>query len=297
VETEAAVLFADIVGSTRLYELLGDTRARELILLCMEIMREATQHHRGTVIKTIGDEILATFPTADDAVDAAREMHEGIAARQELLVQGQHVSLRIGCHFGQVAFENDDIFGAAVHAASRVTSQAKSGQILLSAEAILRCTPEWRSVSRMVDVTPLRGLAEEIELHEVLWQEEDATNMLPSIDVSSTRPRHARVRVHYRGADILLDDAKKEITMGRADENDVVQKGTLISRLHARIEVLRDRFLLVDQSTNGTFVTNEDGKETFVRRDSFILQERGCIGLGRAPDQDAADVIRYVLED
>jgi class 3 adenylate cyclase len=291
------VLFADVVGSTRLYELLGDNRARELILVCIEVMREATERNRGTVIKTIGDEILSIFPTPDDAVNAAAEMHQDIAARPELLVQGQHVAIRIGCHFGAVMFENRDIFGTSVHTANRVTSQAKAGQVILSAEAIRRCSPEWRAVSRRVDVAALRGITEEIELYEVLWQQEDATSMLPSIEMGGHRSRSARVRVTFQGREIVLDDAKKELTMGRADENDVVARGSLISRLHARIEVLRDRFLLVDQSTNGTFVTNQDGKEAFVRRDSVVLQGRGCIGLGKAPDPNASDVIRYQLED
>jgi adenylate cyclase len=296
-ETEVAVLFADVVGSTRLYELFGDNRARELILVCIEVMREATERNRGTVIKTIGDEILSIFPTSDDAVNAASEMHQDIAARPELLVEGQHVSIRIGCHFGAVVFENKDIFGTSVHTANRVTSQAKAGQVIFSAEAIRRCSPEWRAVSRRVDVASLRGLAEEIELYEVLWQQEDATSMLPSIEMSGLRSRSARVRVHCQGREVVLDDSHKEITMGRAEENDVVVKGTLISRLHARIEALRDRFLLVDQSTNGTFVTNQEGKEAFVRRDSIVLQGRGYIGLGKAPDPEAIDVIRYQLED
>ena len=72
---------------------------------------------------------------------------------------------------------------------------------------------------------------------------------------------------------------------------------TLISRLHARIEMVRGRFLLVDQSTNGTFVLNADGKESFVRRDSVTLQGEGCIGLGKLPDPNAAGVIRFALED
>jgi adenylate cyclase len=297
-ETEVAVLFADVVGSTRLYEALGDNRARELILVCIEVMREATERNRGTVVKTIGDEILSIFPTTDDAANAASEMHQDIAARPELLVQGQHVAIRIGCHFGPVVFENKDIFGASVHAANRVTSQAKAGQVIFSAEAIRRCSPEWRAISRRVDVASLRGLAEEIELYEILWQQEDATSMLPSIEMGGHRnARSARVRVAHQGHEIVLDDARKEVTMGRAEENDVVVKGTLISRLHARIEVLRDRFLLVDQSTNGTFVTNQDGKESFVRRDSIVLQGRGYIGLGKAPDPNAADAIRYQLED
>jgi Adenylate cyclase, family 3 (some proteins contain HAMP domain) len=297
-ETEVAILFADVVGSTRLYELLGDNRARELILVCIEVMREATERNRGTVVKTIGDEILAIFPTVDDALNAGGEMHEDIGARPELNVQGQHVAIRIGCHFGPVVLENKDIFGASVHTANRMTSQAKAGQIILSADSLRRCSPEWRAVSRRVDVTSLRGLTDEMELYEVLWRQEDATSMLPSIEMGTHLRRSARVRVRYRDQEVVLDDAKKELTMGRADENDIVVRGTLISRLHARIEAARDRFLLIDQSTNGSFVVSqEDGKEAFVRRDSVILQGKGLIGLGKLPDANAADVIRYQLED
>lgn len=296
-ETEVAVLFADVVGSTRLYELLGDNRARELILTCIEVMRDATERNRGTVIKTIGDEILAIFPTADDAVNAAGEMQEDIGARPELLVQGQHVAIRIGCHFGPVVLENKDIFGASVHTANRMTSQAKAGQIILSADTVRRCSPEWKAVSRRVDITPLRGLADDIELFEILWRQEDATSMLPSIEIGGHRGRAAQLRVRHVDKEFILDDAHKELTMGRAEENDVVVRGTLISRIHARIDVARDRFLLIDQSTNGTFVINQEGKESFVRRDSVILLGRGYIGLGKLPDPNAADVIRYALED
>ena len=295
-DTEVAVLFADVVGSTRLYELLGDNRARELIQLCVEVMRGATVRNRGTVIKTIGDEILAIFPTVDDAVNAGGEMQQDIGARPELLVQGQHVAIRIGCHFGPVLLENKDIFGASVHTANRMTSQAKAGQIILSADSVRRCSPEWRAVSRRVDITSLRGMNEEIELYEVLWQQEDATSMLPSIEMGG--PQGAkRVRVRHLGREIVLDDSKSEITMGRAEENSVVQRGTLISRLHAKIELVRGRFLLYDQSTNGTFVLSQDGKESFVRRDSMALQGQGYIGLGKLPDPKAADVIRFALED
>jgi adenylate cyclase len=105
------------------------------------------------------------------------------------------------------------------------------------------------------------------------------------------------VRVRYLGREFLLNDAKKELTMGRAEENDIVIKGPLISRLHAKIEWSRDKFLLVDQSTNGSFVTSDEGKEAFVRRDSVILQGRGLIGLGKLPDASAPDAIRYQLDE
>ena len=66
-ETEVAVVFADVVGSTRLYELLGDHAARDMIASCASTScAQATERNRGTVIKTIGDEILAIFPTGDE---------------------------------------------------------------------------------------------------------------------------------------------------------------------------------------------------------------------------------------
>jgi len=67
---------------------------------CVDLMRAATIATR-TVIKTIGDEILAIFPTANDAVNAAGEMQQDIGAHPALAVQGQHVAIRIGCHFGR----------------------------------------------------------------------------------------------------------------------------------------------------------------------------------------------------
>jgi class 3 adenylate cyclase len=297
-ETEVAVLFADVVGSTRLYELLGDHPARDLIVRCVELMRGATERNRGSVIKTIGDEILAIFPTVDDAVNAAGEMQQDIGARPELAVQGQHVALRVGCHFGPVVLENRDIFGSTVHTASRMTSQAKAGQIILTAGAADRLSPEWRAVTRRIDVTSVRGHSEEMELFEVLWQQEDATSMLPSIAIDArTGQRPRRLRVRFLGREFVLGDGHASLTIGRADDSDIVIKGDLVSRLHARIELERNKWVLVDQSTNGTFVRSQDGKEAFVRRDSMPLQGAGLIGLGHLPEPTAQDAILYQIED
>ena len=83
-DIELAILFADVVGSTRIYEVMGDLRARDMVLTCVEIMRAATEQNHGTVIKTIGDEIMATFPTANDALNAASRMQHDIRIHQEL---------------------------------------------------------------------------------------------------------------------------------------------------------------------------------------------------------------------
>jgi class 3 adenylate cyclase len=298
-EIEVAIVFADVVGSTKLYELLGDTRARDMVGICVEVMRVATEQNHGTVIKTMGDEIMATFPTADDALNAAAQMQKQIVQHPQLRVEEQTVAIRIGCNFGPVVLENRDIFGSAVHTANRMTSQAKAGQIITTATMVERLSSEWRASVRQIDIATLKGRSSEVALFEVLWQTDDVTSMVPAIAITSReRPsKGLRLRLRYQGQEVLVDDGHVSITMGRAEENDLVIKGNLISRLHARVEVNRNKFMLVDQSTNGTFVIGKDGEEAFVRRDSMQIRGEGLIGLGKVPDSNSSQVIRYTCEE
>lgn len=299
-DIELAILFADVVGSTRIYEVMGDLRARDMVLTCVEIMRSATEQNHGTVIKTIGDEIMATFPTANDALNAASRMQHDIRTHSELKVEGQPIAIRIGGHFGPVVLENRDIFGAAVHTANRMTSQAKAGQVMVTSAMVERLAPEWQSAVRQIDVATLKGKTSEDELFEVLWQKEDATSMLPAIAlgaVAREKQRPRRLRLKFLGQEVVVDEGRSNITIGRAEENDVVVKGNLISRLHARIEFSRNKFLLVDQSTNGTFVTTREGEEAFVRRDSMQLKGEGMIGFGRVPESGSSLTLRFACEE
>jgi len=300
-DIELAILFADVVGSTRIYEIMGDLRARDMVLTCVEIMRSATEQNHGTVIKTIGDEIMATFPTPNDALNAASRMQHDIRTHSGLKVEGQPIAIRIGGHFGPVVLENRDIFGAAVHTANRMTSQAKAGQVMITSAMVERLAPEWRSAVRQIDVATLKGKTSEDDLYEVLWQKEDATSMLPAIALSAavSREKHrpGRLKLRFLGQDIVVSESRSNITIGRAEENDVVVKGNLISRLHARIEFSRGKFLLIDQSTNGTFVTTREGEEAFVRRDSMQLKGEGMIGFGRVPESGSPLTLLYASEE
>jgi adenylate cyclase len=180
-----------------------------------------------------------------------------------------------------------------------MTSQAKAGQIMVTSAVVDRLAPEWRSAVRQIDVATLRGKTSEDELYEVLWQKEDATSMLPAIALGAgTRDRKfKRLRLKYQNQEIVLDENRVGVTVGRAEENDLVIKGNLISRLHARIELTRHKFFLVDQSTNGTFVTTLEGEESFVRRDTMQLKGEGLIGFGRAPEANSPQMLRYICEE
>jgi adenylate cyclase len=296
-DIEVAILFADVVGSTQLYEQLGDVKAREMVGRCLEIMREATEAFGGNVIKTMGDEVMSTFPTADEAMNAARRMQESISTSYELSHDKGHVAIRIGCHFGSVVQEQRDIFGSAVHIANRMTSQAKANQIITTLSTVERLSPDWQSMARQIDIATVRGKADEVVLFEVLWQPEEATSMLPTVPWTKRSDHAKRLSLRYQGKEITVGEGRKSVTLGRAEDNDLVVKGNLISRLHARVEASRDKFTLFDESTNGTFVQTDTGEEIFVRRDSTQLTGEGVIGLGRVAQPGTALAVHYVVEE
>lgn len=297
-ETDTAIVFADVVGSTQLYELLGDIRAREVVGRCVDVMREETERAGGQVIKTIGDEVMATFDSADAAMTAARQMQQRISRDETLAFDGGHVAIRVGCHYGPVVREQRDIFGVAVHTANRMTSQAKAGQILTTDTTVARLSPEWQALVRQIDLAKVRGQSGEVAVYEVLWQPEEATSMLPipgGFD-SGSRRQPVRLRLRFQSRELLLGSGgSQRVRLGRAEDNDLVVKGTLISRLHARIEIERHKFLLVDESTNGTFIQTAGGEEIFLRRDSTPLAGSGTIGLGRAAGSDSPMAIHYEI--
>jgi hypothetical protein len=255
-------------------------------------MKDATFQFNGTVIKTIGDEVMSTFETVDEAMGASVMMQTRISqvGNKE---GGIPVSIRIGCHYGPVVQEQNDIFGAAVHTANRMTSQAKSKQIVISGFTVEQMSPELRNQSRQIDVATVRGRIDEVALFELVWQPEEATSMLPTIEWENKGRRASKLLLNFKDTTIEVSDKRKSINLGRADDNDLVVKGNLISRIHAKIEMRRGKFVLVDQSTNGTFLQDLQGQSVLVRRDSTELGKEGTIGLGRTEEAGSSLAIYY----
>jgi class 3 adenylate cyclase len=120
----ATVLFTDIVDSTRSATQVGDQRWRQLLDNHDQLARQIVEKHRGNLIKTTGDGILATFDGPGRAVRCALSF--GTAARQIGL------PLRAGLHTGEIELRGRDIGGIAVHAAARVMAQSGSNEVLVS---------------------------------------------------------------------------------------------------------------------------------------------------------------------
>src|SRR5258705_13368505 len=140
-----------------------------MVGICIEVMRAATDQNHGTVIKTMGDEVMATFPTADDALNAAAQMQKQIVLHPSLKVDEQTVAIRIGCNFGPVVLENRDIFGSAVHTANRMTSLGKPFQIITTATRAELVTSYAPASVVQIHIATRKRRSSEVALFEVVW--------------------------------------------------------------------------------------------------------------------------------
>jgi len=289
---EASVLFADVSGSTKLYETAGDQAAHAAIERCIVIMRQKTEAANGKVIKTIGDEVLSTFPDADCAADAAIEMQSAIS---ELLpVGGTKIGIRVGFFYGPVVHKDGDIFGDAVNVASRLSHVAVKGQIITSRETVMMMSPMLKSATRKISQIAVKGKSEPVEAYELMWQQsEDATTMAAARSV--LKPKKTSLRLLLQGGETLLSEERTAVSMGRDQSADLVVRDKMASRSHGKIERRLDKFILTDHSANGTYVTVDGDKEIVLRREEFTLRGKGWITFGQSRTT-ATDVLEFTCE-
>lgn len=289
-----SIVFADISGSTRLYETLGDSVARELIAQCLGVMTEHTERNGGTVIKTIGDEIMCTFPTADQAVEASVGMQEGVTEELPEINPNtpSTMTIRVGLHHGPAILEGGDVFGDAVNVAARMAGLAKGGQIITTQDTAEMLNPALRSSTRHLDRIPVKGKSDDIDIFEVIWQSEDVTRMATGLMKSQART--VQLVLIYDGRELALDQDMNPMILGRGKKADMVVNDTMASREHARIECRRGKFILTDMSTNGTYVLTQDGP-AYLRREDIVLTGEGKITLGRELN-DATEVVDFVCD-
>lgn len=292
-EMELSVLFADVSGSTRLYEKLGDTEALRAVDRCLKRMERAVEGYRGRIVKNIGDEVMAVFEKADDAFQAATEMQQRITDLPP--VSGVKLAIRVGFHHGQVIEEGGDVFGDSVNTAARLAGLAKAGQIMISGQTQALLSPLLQLSTRDLDQMSVKGKAEELHVFEVIWQEsEELTMKAESIRPSATAGgQGARLRVRYVGKVIILDERKSSMNMGRDAECEVAVRDRRASRNHAKIERRGEKFVLTDQSTNGTFVTFANEQELFLRREEVILRGSGIICFASSSTSPEADCAEF----
>lgn len=285
-----AVLFADVAGSTALYEVLGDERAFDLVERCLAIMSACTADAGGRVVKTIGDAVMAVFADSDVAATAAIAMQRRVDELGPRL--GVHLCLRIGFHAGTVVERDNDVFGDTVNLASRLCDLASRGQIVTVRETAAGLAQRFRPDLRELFAIAVKGKEQEVHLVELNWQPPTEGK---TIIFAPRRPADAGtalLELELDGHRIEMGPERRKVTLGRDLEADLTVRDRSASRAHAMIERRRERFVLVDHSSNGTFVTFEGHPETTVHHDELALRGHGWIVLGQ-PRAEAAQAVEF----
>lgn len=308
-EHEVAVLFAKITPPEGRGHALNTAEAMAGLTEIQRCFSATVAKYGGTlikVVKVLGNRFLCTFPTADLAVRFACDFNaqmdkpftaDGSSTMLTTVVQ----SIRIGITFGPVIPEEDgDILGHAVNMAARVVELAKAQEILITKETsqLLTYTPGGFT-TRLVNRTHVKGIEEVVDLYEVVWRTEEVTNLsIKSVHHLQERMvRSGQIVLTHPWGELVVDDKRPAVVLGRDPAADVCCDDDRISRHHVRIEQRRNLFVLIDKSMNGTYLRDEEGKESFVRNDETVLHGAGEFSLGRAFDDPPCFLIRFQIPE
>jgi class 3 adenylate cyclase len=287
-----AVLFADISGSTALYESRGDEVARRLIAQCIATMLREVQAHRGTLIKTIGDEIMCTFATAEDALQAACGMQNAVEKGQ--FEDGIPMHIRIGFHYGDVIREDGDVFGDTVNVAARVAAITRASQIMTTQAVVDALSPESREKTRQIMRAEFKGKQEQFDISLVVWEMDDMMSTRIGTPAFRKVPDNFdELLLRYRDQELRVNKERRSVVLGRGDACDLVVMNNFASRQHLRIELRFGKFVAIDQSTNGTYFRFDDGHVTRAARDEITLYGKGSVSLGQTYADNTADQIEF----
>jgi adenylate cyclase len=291
-QSAGCVLFADVSGSTKLYETVGDAAAHAAIDLCVKLFANITEQHGGRVIKTIGDEVMSIFPQASQGARAAVDIQLGVA--QMAPVDKVRLGVRIGLHYGPVVDREGDVFGDTVNLSARLTEMASRGQIITSLETVDRLEELQRLDCRKLYAIPVKGKEKDVQICEILWTDTDDATTLATPRMRAA-VESVTLRIAYRGRNIVLPTERKTLVLGRDATADLVIAERMASRMHCEIESRQNRFFVTDRSANGTYVELDGAAEVVLRREESMLHGHGYISLGQ-PRATSTEVVEFFCE-
>ena len=224
-------------------------------------------------------------------------MHTGVAEDLQPMVDNAKLTIRVGLHYGPVIHEKGDVFGDAVNVAARMAGRAKAEQIITTADTVAALSTVWRDSTRWIDTMPVKGKSADMAIHEVIWQPDEATQLATQFATSiPAAPTDARLTLRFRGTEMEMTRTTGVAVLGR-DQNAFLTVNTpKASRQHVRIECLRGKFVLSDQSTNGTYVKTTGGERFLRSGENIMLTGEGEISLGQSFEENS-DVVVYCCEN
>jgi class 3 adenylate cyclase len=289
-----AILFADISGNTRLYEALGNSRARHMVVRCLALMTDTLNAHRGTLIKTIGDEIMCTFPSADAALRAACNMQEAVERGRPGGETPTYV--RVGFSYGEVLREGKDVHGDVVNVAARITEVARARQILATHSAVDALSAQLRDRAQHVRRASIKGRQAQLDLFQIAWRAEAGSDTRIG-NPADRKPEGLEEQLVLRHGDhqVTLSERNTTATLGSGAGCSIVVRDDLASALHATVEYQLGKFFVSDHSANGTYVHFSGGEGVRLVGNETLLRGSGAIVLGRPLSGGSAKIIGFAV--
>lgn len=296
------VMFADLTGSTGVFETLGNEAATQTITALTQWIAQACVRHGGRVVKTLGDGVLAVFPTSPQAIAAVVQMQREHARRQVTRGPAHQMELQVGLDCGSIVEVDGDCYGDAVNVAARLSDLSGARQIWAT-EAVVAQQPAPAGGIRFhpLGPVPIRGKAQERALFRIDWEEDSSTDMmtLPAFGRGGALQRQAAaasIELRYLDQAGGFRSDELPVHLGRAREAEFMVNDPRVSRLHAKIEWRNNSFVLSDLSSYGTCVRFQGAPtELRLRRDDCVLHADGEIALGPEFEDFSVPTIQFAL--
>jgi len=281
-------MFAHIYNSSWLYEYLGDKAARAKIEECQARLDSIARRHGGAIVKTIGEKIMCNFPASANAIEAAIAMQQEMASLAARDPDALHI--KIGLHFGEVTQDGGEILGDTVNVAARMAGLAAVDQIVTTQQTADSLPPALRPSIRFLGQTTVKDNCEDKHIFEVIWEIEEAVTRMPT--PQSRSGGTSTLGLKYADQQLTLSLQSPSTMVGRDKSCGIVVDDPLASRNHARIELRNGKFVMVDQSTNGTYL-NQGDKVIFLRGEEVLLSGNGFFALGHEVASNSPDAVHY----
>lgn len=289
------VLYADVTGSTRIYEKFGDTIASADIHICLDLLTQVAEEYAGKKIKTIGDEVMCSFYRPDKAAQAAIQMHQVLREASEAgRFQSGDLHVKIGWHYGKGTLRKDDIIDEAPILAQQVIKMAKRDEILTTQRSIDELPAVLRCTANFIDRVEAEDGSGDIDVYALPWEDDDseATVVTSAHEITSSTA-HSALILRYKDQLFEMNSQKTHCRIGCGKDNELVVSGNFTSRHHGEIYYRHGRFHLSDMSTNGTGVIHQGDNFARLHREEKILHGTGTICFGGEPKTDPEAAVQY----
>ena len=295
-----AIMFADVSGSSALYKQQGNVMAKRNIDVALTLMRDLTLANQGVVVKTIGDEVMARFSTPEDACAAAAAIQQ--QCQQKCVDDPDNeLAVRIGMDYGHTLLDGDDVFGDTVNDAAYVSQIARPNQIVIT-QAMVDALPEsMRGNCQEFDRINIKGEQSKSLIYRLVWErpstdENHYATTVMEINHVTQKVSTRRLQLDFNQQVFVITPEDVPFIIGRDHRKSHLHvDSSLASRDHCHIVLRRGKFVLVDHSTNGTYVKIPDQPEIYLRREEIPLQGEGTISIGRRAHQDKELTIYYKI--